>query len=239
MELTPKLLREAEFREGLRGYKCDDVDEFLEQVAQGVEQLQEQLRQANELIKQLELNAAQPALSQGSPDALQIDALQIGEETLRRTLVLAQKTADDAIKDAQERAAAMVQTADEQAKGIVGQAESEAARITETTRKALREEIDKLQGARGLLTGEIEIMSKHLEGERLRLRTMLGEMLKWVEDNIQQRPVPQLKASPPPASPPSASPPSASPPSANPPPANPPSARDNIPDSPDFMQVEQ
>jgi len=49
MEVSPKTLREVEFREKrLGGYHPDDVDEFLERVAVGIEVYQEKLRQAGE-----------------------------------------------------------------------------------------------------------------------------------------------------------------------------------------------
>ena len=46
MEVSPKTLREVEFREKMRGYHPEDVDHFLEQVAAGIEVLQDRLRQA-------------------------------------------------------------------------------------------------------------------------------------------------------------------------------------------------
>src|SRR5207237_344690 len=48
MEITPRMIRDVVFRERLRGYDEDHVDEFLERVATGVEILQERLRQAAE-----------------------------------------------------------------------------------------------------------------------------------------------------------------------------------------------
>jgi cell division initiation protein len=41
MEVSPKTLREVEFREKMRGYHPEDVDQFLEQVAAGIEVLQD------------------------------------------------------------------------------------------------------------------------------------------------------------------------------------------------------
>ena len=46
MDVSPKTLREVEFREKMRGYHPEDVDQFLEEVAAGVEVMQERLRQA-------------------------------------------------------------------------------------------------------------------------------------------------------------------------------------------------
>ena len=43
MDLTPKLLTDIEFPMWWRGYKPEDVDEFLERVAAGVAELQNQV----------------------------------------------------------------------------------------------------------------------------------------------------------------------------------------------------
>jgi DivIVA domain-containing protein len=52
-------LRTVEFRQTLRGYHIDDVDEYLERVAVDAEALQEQLRQAGERLKQAAERIAQ------------------------------------------------------------------------------------------------------------------------------------------------------------------------------------
>ncbi|MBO0894696.1 MAG: DivIVA domain-containing protein, partial [Acidimicrobiales bacterium] len=110
MELVPKTLREVEFREKLRGYNQDDVDDFLEQVAVGLEALQDQLRQANERA------------GQGGRSLLSDD-----DDPVRRTLVLAQRTADMAIKEAHEQADEIVAAAEARARATVSQADEEAA----------------------------------------------------------------------------------------------------------------
>ena len=79
MDVSPKMLRDVEFREKMRGYHPEDVDQFLEQVAAGVEVLQDRLRQAVERAQRAEAAAAEAGDS---------------DETLRKTLVLAQRTAD-------------------------------------------------------------------------------------------------------------------------------------------------
>ena len=90
MDVSPKTLREVEFREKMRGYHPEDVDHFLEEVAAGLEVLQDRLRQAVERAQRAEAAAAE---AEGS------------DETLRKTLVLAQRTADMAVQEAREQAA--------------------------------------------------------------------------------------------------------------------------------------
>src|SRR5689334_7303700 len=104
MDISPKSLREVEFREKLRGYHPEDVDEFLEQVAAGVEGLQERLRVATERAA----HAEQLANESG-----------VNDDAIRRTLVLAQRTADMAIQEAREQAASIVTEAQDNARTIM------------------------------------------------------------------------------------------------------------------------
>ena len=52
-------LRTVEFRETLKGYHRDDVDEYLEKAAVEAEGLQEQLRQGGERLRQAAERIAQ------------------------------------------------------------------------------------------------------------------------------------------------------------------------------------
>src|SRR5205814_5649951 len=114
MDVSPKTLREVEFREKLRGYHPEDVDQFLERVAAGIEALQDKLRQTTERA----VHAEELASASGETD-----------DALRRTLVLAQKTADAAIEEARSQAGEIVSTAEQQASSIVAGANEQAAHI--------------------------------------------------------------------------------------------------------------
>ncbi|HEY8545923.1 MAG TPA: DivIVA domain-containing protein, partial [Acidimicrobiales bacterium] len=99
MELTPQALHDVEFREARRGgYNTHDVDDFLERVAVGVGQLQDRLREAYHRAEAAEGRLAE---MQRQLDELQrnrpVDKAADADETLRRTLVLAQRTADATI----------------------------------------------------------------------------------------------------------------------------------------------
>src|SRR5215469_6219912 len=108
MDVSPKTLREVEFREKMRGYHPEDVDQFLERVAAGIEVLQDRLRQAIERAQRAE----QAATEAGGND-----------DTLRRTLLLAQRTADLAVQEAREQAARVVANGEQQAQSMVSHAE--------------------------------------------------------------------------------------------------------------------
>ena len=115
MELTPKVFDDVEFRERFRGYDPDEVDAFLEQVARAVHDLDQKLKDAVERAERAEARAREAG-----------DA----DEALRRTLVLAQRTADAAVSEAETRAAALLADAE----GKAATASSDAERHGAATR---------------------------------------------------------------------------------------------------------
>jgi DivIVA domain-containing protein len=177
-------LRTVEFRETLKGYHRDDVDEYLEKAAVEAEGLQEQLRQSGDRLRQaaerisqlesqLEVQSAAPRVDAAATD-----------DTLQRTLLLAQRFVDETKADSEAEAAKIVADADAKARLMTEQAQTQATQIAAESEQRLREEINRLESARGKLSNEVETMSRHLESERHRLRTALGDILKWVDDNV-------------------------------------------------------
>jgi DivIVA domain-containing protein len=198
-------LRTVEFRETLKGYHRDDVDEYLEKAAVEAEGLQEQLRQSGDRLRQAaerisQLEAAleqQPAAA--APERVEVP---VADDTLQRTLVLAQKFVDETKADSEARAAQLIAEADAKARQITESAQSQAGQIAAESEQRLREEISRLEDSRGRLSHEVDTMSRHLESERNRLRTALGDILRWVDQNVQPTPTqdaPRLEADPEPS----------------------------------------
>ena len=192
MELTPQRLREVEFKERWRGYDPEEVDDLLERVAAGLEEFENRVRQATERA----VRAEQRASEGGDTD-----------ETLRRTLVLAQRTADAAIADAEERAkqlvtdaeqrssamvtdaeqrsGAMVTDAERRARVMVTDAEVEARRVTDESETRLRENVSTLETARSKLQDDVDTLGRYLTDERDRLRTTLQALIVRVDSDLQ------------------------------------------------------
>lgn len=169
MDVSAQTLREVEFREKLRGYHPDDVDEFLERVAGGIEYLQDRLRQATERAQRAESKAAESTE---------------GDDALKRTLVLAQRTAEMAVREARQEADRISASARAEANAIVAQAEDMARRTIEETQGSIRSELAQLETARDRLRSDITALEHHLEEERLRLRASLSEALSAVEEHL-------------------------------------------------------
>ena len=146
-------LRTVEFRLGLKGYNVDEVDEYLDRAAQEAEglqehvrQLNERLRQASERISQLEREKrAAPPVADASEEPAPAAAAPaasdtaLSDETLQRTLLLAQKFVDQTKRESEAEAAAIIAQAEETARGVhrgsrgnrradAGRVEQEAAR---------------------------------------------------------------------------------------------------------------
>lgn len=60
VELAPRTIREVEFRERVRGYDPDEVDPFLDEVADRVAALQAQLDRATARLERMRARAGQP-----------------------------------------------------------------------------------------------------------------------------------------------------------------------------------
>src|SRR3954454_13040919 len=161
MDLTPKLLTEGtDFQQVRRGYDPDEVDDFLERVAAAVSRLQAQLVEANRRAELAEGAAAQrPVESQTAP-----------LEEMQRTLVLAQRTADAAVREAREEADNLVSSARREAATILTNGRQEADRYAAESRLPLSNEIRDLEVKRDELFGELGALDHHVEEQRARLR---------------------------------------------------------------------
>jgi DivIVA domain-containing protein len=178
-------LRTVEFRQTLRGYHIDDVDEYLERVAVDAEALQEQLRQAGERLKQAAERIAQlETMLQEAQSAPPPASTAVSDDTLQRTLLLAQKFVDQTQAEAESQARTIVADAEDRARKLVGEAELRAKSVTEDTERHLREEISRLEATRNQLAGDVDTISRHLENERNRLRGALSDMLSWVDEHV-------------------------------------------------------
>jgi cell division septum initiation protein DivIVA len=104
------------------------------------------------------------------------------EDSLRRTLVLAQRTADLAIQEAKEEAARVLADATERRDA----AERELAELRQRLHDEVEEETrghrERLHGERAALQADVEALEAHLARERERLRIYFSDQLRRVEE---------------------------------------------------------
>jgi DivIVA domain-containing protein len=201
-------LRTVEFRLGIKGYNVDEVDEYLDRAAQEAEALQENLRQLNERLRQagdriVELekeardsaNQVAPAPTTAAvptPTPAPVPAPVVAvadnapsDETLQRTLLLAQKFVDQVKRESEAEAAATLAQAEATARATVADAHQTAKTLEYESQRQVREEVARLEATRTELATDVESMARHLESERNRLRDALSEILSWVDENVQ------------------------------------------------------
>lgn len=166
MEVSPKSLREVEFREKMRGYHPEDVDHFLEQVAAGIEVLQDRLRQAVDRAQRAEAAASEAS---GTDD------------TLRKTLVLAQRTADLAVQEAREQASRILASAEQQAQAILSDAEERGRQTLDDTIAESKAELSRLESTRSQVQQGVEGLQRWLDEHKAHLHASLSEAVAAVE----------------------------------------------------------
>lgn len=163
MDVTPQELRSSEIKEERRGYHRDQTDDLLERAAATIEALSARVAQLNE-------RAAQAETSAGTGRET--------EDLLQRTLLLAQRTADETVAEAKERAESMVREAEERAGALVRDAESEARRLGEAERRRIESEVAELAAQRHALTTDVDALERFEEDYRARLREAIASDLE-------------------------------------------------------------
>jgi DivIVA domain-containing protein len=184
MELTTQTLHAVEFREARRGgYNTRDVDDFIEQVAAGVGQLQERLREAMSRaeVNEARLREMQHHLDEAQRRPAPPSPASDADETLRRTLVLAQRTADATIKEAKEEANRLLADARGELERARAAAEEEARKEVSSAREKAEAEVDELLEARDALKADVDALRAHLHERRASIRAGLDELRRVVE----------------------------------------------------------
>ena len=128
VELTPDIIRSTRFRDKMRGYNPIEVDAFREQAAMAVDVLQTRLAEETERALK-----AEGALETNSAT----------DDSVRQTLVLAQRTAAMAVTEANDHAARIRSEAQAESATIRTDADVEAHRlVTEAAQGAAAERAD-------------------------------------------------------------------------------------------------
>ncbi len=145
MEISPRELRDVEIRESLRGYNRDEVNDLLERAAGTIEATAERLQQLTERLASAQSEAGRTRET---------------EDVLHRTLLLAQRAADEAVAEATAKARQLLDDADIQSRRLVAEGESDARRKGESERRRLEEEILELAGRRDSLLADVEALTR-------------------------------------------------------------------------------
>ena len=127
MSLSPDDIVGYRFKQALRGYAIDEVDELLDRLADQVERTDAEIE---------ELRARTRAAEEQAVAATRT------EEALRRTLVTAQETAERVVSEAESEAETLRAEAGSEAERIRREAEEHAREVVASAEAAARHEAD-------------------------------------------------------------------------------------------------
>ncbi len=172
--LTIKEINEISFgKAGFSGYKPEDVDKFIDEVAESFKELENQRDEAQRRLQ--EVSSQNAALSAKNAEiqkklsilAKEIDTYRENEDSIKEVLISAQRLARDSVKEAQDKAAQILKEAQDEAQKIVENAKEDNhktieayAAQTEEKREELEEMKRQVSAFRASL---MEMYKKHLE----------------------------------------------------------------------------
>ena len=114
MPLTPLDIHNKEFAKGFRGYNEDEVNEFLDQVIKDYENIIREKKELEERLNEL---------------TDRIGHYNNIEETLNKSIVVAQEAAEEVKRNAQKEAKLIIKEAEKNADRIVNESLSKARKI--------------------------------------------------------------------------------------------------------------
>jgi DivIVA domain-containing protein len=173
--LTLTEVANKQFRIAFRGYSLDEVDSFLDEVEAELSRL---LRDNSELKNRpvAPVAPAAPELAAPEPPMLGMQ----GQEAALRTLLLAQRTADQAIAEARAEAEQIVSAARSEAETTVTAARSEAQSAVaaargqaESTMSAAKSRTARLEAE---MAAQVQAATGNLEDQRRRLEGRIEEL---------------------------------------------------------------
>lgn len=200
MALSPQRVRETNFKSVRKGYDPAEVESFVEEVAAALETAQNEAtamearaRAAVARLQELSQQAGDGgAAAEAQPE---ISAKVEESETISRTLLLAQRTADTTVAEAQAEADRLLGAARDDAAGNLDEARAEAAAMLDAARTEARRageservqvegEVQALLARRDFLESDVDHLEQYLVAQRERI----VEVVASLDDLVQRVP---------------------------------------------------
>lgn len=145
MPLTPLDIHNKEFSRRLRGYDEDEVNEFLDQVIKDYESV---IRENKELQNQL-LSIQE-----------RLDHFVNIEESLSKTILVAQEAADDVKNNSKKESQLIIKEAEKNADRIINEALSKSRKVAIETEELRKQASIYRTRFRTLLEAQLELLSQ-------------------------------------------------------------------------------
>jgi cell division initiation protein len=182
MDLTAQHVLQKQFHDAWRGYNQEEVDDFLDRLAETLTRLERENSALHGRLRELD-HAVETSRST--------------EEMLKKTLVTAQRAAEEAIATARAKAEHLVAEAEERARRANDELKTRVATAEDEVRRKTAE-VEREQEAR---KREIQASVDRLESFeteiKRRLKAFLEQQLKGLDALVEKEPPPRAAAGPP------------------------------------------
>ncbi|HOR86530.1 MAG TPA: DivIVA domain-containing protein [Bacillota bacterium] len=146
--ITPMDIRNKEFKKTFRGYKENEVDEFLDKLTGDYERI---YRENGELKDKISI------------DNERIESYNTMEKSLQSTLLIAQTTAEDIVSNSRKKAEMIIKEAEEQARRIIEDANTSVIKVNKDFEE-LKKEVQVFKTRfKTLLESELEALNTTLK----------------------------------------------------------------------------
>lgn len=173
MDVSARNIHEKQFHDAWRGYNQEEVDDFLDRVAETVDRLQRENQSLGNRIRELDHA---------------VSTSRDTEEMLKKTLVAAQRASEEAIASAKAKAEQLITAAEQRVNRANEEARTRMSSLEdEVRRKTLDAERDYASKKRDL-DASIDRLRTYEAELKQRLKAFMEQQLKSFEALVEDRP---------------------------------------------------
>ncbi len=143
--LTPQDIRDQEFKQSPLGFSKDQVNNFLDDIADELETL---IRESNKIH------------AENKEARLALTTYKNVEDSLKETLLLAQKTAQETLRNAQNEADIIVRKANTEKEALLFSAQGDLSQIQHEIRRLLAQRDSILIKLKSSLRSNLEVLEE-------------------------------------------------------------------------------
>ncbi len=159
MNITPLDIQQKRFHMGFRGYERSEVDSFLDMVREEMEALLREVTELREFQQTYETR---------------MQELNQREETVKNTMIMTQKLAEDLKENARKEAALIVKDSELRSQHITGNAQQEKVKLEFEIQELKRRKHHFLQDIKKVIEMHLEMTKFEEGGDETREETAKG-----------------------------------------------------------------
>ncbi len=144
MNITPLDIQQNRFHVGFRGYESREVDAFLELVREEMEALMREVAEQREFRQVYDQRMAE---------------LQEREETVKNTMIMTQKLADETRENARKEAELIIKDTELQSREIINKAQQEKVKLEAEIRELKRRKHHFLEDVKKVIQMHLEMVN--------------------------------------------------------------------------------